>query len=154
MKYEIGPQYNKGDQFKAAARLHQSRFRAAFLKVDFDEYGNRLNDDDGKSLLNYYEGLNVRDTLRARYPEYSKTRDADMLRSEHIPFNMFGPMVDDPELAKLLVAEAFGIKCRPPFAIQFEWAPKPRDNYLGDATAFDVYIKVSDESGRVIGIGV
>ena len=38
----IGPQYEHDDHFKAAARLHQSAYRAKVLKVGFDQYGNRL----------------------------------------------------------------------------------------------------------------
>ena len=144
MKYEIGPQYAKDDWFKAVARLHQSRFRSAVLNVDFDEYGNRLTDADARSLLNYYNGLNVREVLRGRYPAYSKSRDADMLRSEHIPFNMFAPLKDNPELAMQVITAAFGVECRPPFDIRFEWAPKPRGHYLDDGTAFDVYIQTCD----------
>ena len=42
----IGNQYVQDDKFKAAARLHQAKYRAEVLKVDFNEYGNRLCDVD------------------------------------------------------------------------------------------------------------
>lgn len=89
---DIGKQYSKDDNFKASARLHQSKYRSEVLDVDYNEYGNRLTDDSAKKLHNYYSGLNSRSELRKRYPNYSKMRDADMLRSEHIPFNMFAPL--------------------------------------------------------------
>ena len=89
----IGPQYEHDDHFKAAARLHQSAYRAKVLKVGFDKYGNRLTEWAGRALLNYYDGLGVREALRQRYPTYTKSRDADMLRSEHIPFNLFAPLI-------------------------------------------------------------
>ena len=53
----IGPQYEPDDYFKAAARLHQSAYRANVLKVDFDKYGNRLTEWASRALLNYYDGL-------------------------------------------------------------------------------------------------
>jgi len=109
MKYEIGKQYELDDHFKRAARLHQSKFRRDILSVDFNEYGNRLLDID-KRLLNYYDQLGVRASLRERYPKYSKKRDADMLRSEHIPFNLFGPLKNDFRLAKSIVSAAIEIE--------------------------------------------
>ena len=72
----IGPQYEPDDDFKEAARLHQSAYRAKVLKVGFDEYGNRLTESAGDALLNYYDGLGIRAALRKRYPTYSKTRVA------------------------------------------------------------------------------
>jgi len=69
---DIGPQYKLDDPFKAAARLHQSNYRARVLNVDYAEYGNRLTEIDGRKLLNYYDGLGVQEVLRKRYPAYSE----------------------------------------------------------------------------------
>lgn len=103
MKPETGPQYKKDDPFKARARLHQSKFRAEILQVAYDEYGNRLCDKDAKNLLNYYPELNCREVLRQRYPGYSKKRDADMLRSEHIPFNLLAPFLIRKDLGLSMI---------------------------------------------------
>ena len=150
----IGPQYEPDDQFKAAARLHQSAYRANVLKVGFDQYGNRLTESAGRVLLNYYDGLGVRDALRRRYPTYSRSRDADMLRSEHIPFNLFAPLTDRPDLANNLLYRILGVELFPPYQIELEWAPKPAEKYLGDRTSFDTYIKGADDQGRVVGVGI
>ena len=150
----IGPQYEPDDQFKAAARLHQSAYRANVLKVGFDQYGNRLTESAGRALLNYYDGLGVRDALRRRYPTYSRSRDADMLRSEHIPFNLFAPLIDRPDLANSLLYRILGVELLPPYQIELEWAPKPAEKYLGDRTSFDTYIKGADDQGRVVGVGI
>lgn len=154
MTFGIGRQYEKDDRFKAAVRLHQSRYRADVLNVDYDEYGNRLTDEDAISLMNYYEGLNVRKELRKRYPSYSKSRDADMLRSEHIPFNMLAPLEENPDLARRVIELAFGIESQPPYDIKFEWVPAPKENYLDDLTAFDTYIQFRDRRHRGVGIGI
>ncbi len=152
--YEIGPQCDGDDRFKAAARRHQSRYRANILNVGYSEYGNWLTDEDAQSLMNYYEGLNTREELRKRYLSYWESRDANMLRSEHIPFNMLAPLKEDSDLAKHIVEGAFGIECQPPFDIRFEWAPDPKEDYLGDKTAFDTYIQYHDRNGRTAGIGI
>ena len=149
VKDELGKQYEKDDAFKASARLHQSQYRSSVLNVDFDEYGNRLTEADAKSLLNYYDRLNVRSALRERYSNYSKMRDADMLRSEHIPFNLFSPLASHPDLAKRVIESLLGIDCNAPFDIRFEYAPEPKGNYLDDGTAFDTYIQFNR-----VGIGI
>lgn len=154
MPMDIGPQYKKDDTFKAAARLHQSKYRARVLNVDYLEYGNRLTEVDGRALLNYYDGLGVRKALRERYPGYSQNRDADLLRSEHIPFNMLAPLASRPALMKLVLNEAFGLHLRQPFQTKLEWAPSPAEEYLGDMTSFDAYFQGNDANGEPVGLGI
>jgi hypothetical protein len=156
MTKDIGPQYELDDSFKAAARLHQSNYRARVLKVDYSEYGNRLTDVDGRALLNYYDGLTVRETLRRRYPEFSKERDADLLRSEHIPFNMLAPLAGRPDLLRIVLKEAFDLELIGPFEMKIEWAPPPTDKckYLGDLTSFDSFVKGVGANGERVGVGI
>lgn len=151
---EIGPQYAPDDPFKAAARLHQSRYRQEVLGVGYDEYGNRLREDDARQLLNYYDGANSRAVLRARYPGYSKKRDADMLRSEHIPFNLLAPLDCDRGASAEVIRKAFGIPCAHIDCIEMEFAPQPKDLYLDDGTAFDTYIGCLLTNGTRCGIGI
>lgn len=154
MTKDIGPQYELDDPFKAAARLHQSNYRAKVLDVDYLEYGNRLTDVDGRALLNYYDGLGVREALRRRYPQYSTKRDADLLRSEHIPFNMLAPLASKPGLAQMVIKDAFGLELKEPVEIKLEWAPQPTCDYLEDMTSFDTYIQGVGANGELIGIGI
>ena len=154
MKYEIGKQYSPDDHFKSKARLHQSVYRSKVLKVDYDEYGNRLTDENGRKYLNYYDGLNVIAELKKRYPNYSKKRDADMLRSEHIPFNLLAPLKTNKHLAKSVIRKAFDIQCSTILDLKLEFAPEPKENYLNDATAFDTYIEYLNISGERCGIGI
>ena len=154
MGITLGNQYMADDEFKAKARLHQSQFRAEVLQVSCSDYGNRLKDKDGRKYLNYYDGLGVLHSKHARYPEYSKGRDADMLRSEHIPFNLFPPLGRDRQLAKLIIRKAFGIECEEITAVECEWAPNPKENFLGDMTSFDAYVAYVRKEGQRGGIGI
>ncbi len=154
MAMEIGPQYKLDDPFKAAARLHQSNYRARVLNVGYSEYGNRLTDVDGRALLNFYDGLGVREALRKRYPKYSKKRDADLLRSQHIPFNLLAPLASRPALMQLVLNEAFGLDFRKPLQMDLEWAPSPVEVYLGDLTSFDAYIQGRDANSEPVGLGI
>lgn len=151
---DLGPQYDLDDPFKAAARLHQSRYRSAKLKAGCAEYGNRLTDPDARTLLNYYGGMNVRAERERRFSGYSRRRDADMLRSEHIPFNLFAPLLTDPGLAERVLVGAFGVSVGSLIKTRIEWAPSPKEHYLDDGTSFDTYIEGSDQRGKRIGLGV
>ena len=150
----IGNQYKLDDEFKAAARLHQSKYRDEVLQVNFEDYCNRLTDEQAQRLLNYYDKLNCRSALRKRYPAYSKTRDADMLRSEHIPFNLFPPFDTDRQTAISIIKRAFGIDCTDIYLIAIEYAPNPKENYLNDATSFDTYLQVKLTNEKMCGIGI
>nr|MBN1228647.1 hypothetical protein [Anaerolineae bacterium] len=151
---DLGPQYQPDHPFKAAARLHQSIYHARVLQVGYSEYGNRLTEDDGRALLNYYPGLGVREALRERYPAYSGKREADLLRSEHIPFNLLAPLACRPVLMGNILREAFSLDLFPPFRMQLEWAPSPAEEYLDDRTSFDAYIEGSDIHGERVGLGI
>ena len=155
----IGDQYSLDDCFKKKARLHQSQYRTNVLQLECNEYGSKLTEPDAHALHNYYDGLNVKRALRKRYSENSISRDGDMLRSEHIPFNMLAPLRTDPSLAKHVIKTAFGLESDAPYKIKIEFAPKPKDPklqdlYLNDATAFDTFISFTDHQGKKIGIGI
>uniref|UniRef100_Q3AT25 PD-(D/E)XK nuclease-like domain-containing protein n=1 Tax=Chlorobium chlorochromatii (strain CaD3) TaxID=340177 RepID=Q3AT25_CHLCH len=156
---DLGKPYPLDDVFKAAARKHQSHYRATELNVGYsDKYGTKLNEDDAKKLLNYYDSLNVREELQNRFQKgdeysFSLKRDGDLLRSEHIPFNLFAPLCADTKLAQNLIKNVFGLDCAKNLSIKFEYAPKPKGKYLDDATAFDAFFKFDDNNGKRIGIG-
>lgn len=150
---KYGKQYELDDKYKKEARLHQSKYRENVLKVGWENYGNRINEVDAKLLLNYFDGLGVRMVLRNRYRSFSKTRDTDMLRSEHIPFNLLGPLCNNYLLARRIIRKAFRINSHVPYCIWFEYAPK-KDTHLDDATAFDTYIQFISDEGQRVGIGI
>lgn len=150
----FGTQYKPDDKFKTEARLFQSKYRAEVLEVAFQDYGNRLTDSDAEALLNYYDKLNSKKVLRQRYPNYSRTRDADLLRSEHIPFNLLAPLDTNREAALQIISKAWKIACAEIQLIEIEYAPSPKENYLNDGTAFDTYIKAVLKNGSSCGIGI
>jgi hypothetical protein len=157
MTFPVGKQYPKDDDFKAKARLHQSKYRSEILQVDFDEYGNRLTKADAVNLLNFYPKLGVPETLKSRYPKYSKGLYADMLRSEHIPFNVFAPTKQDLILAKQVFNKLLNnIEIASVNRIEVEYAPKPASEFLNDRTSFDAYIefKTSTNESGILGIEV
>lgn len=147
-------QYDFDDSFKKKARLHQTLYRENVLNVDCNVYGNRLNDND--AYLNYYPKLGVLEDKLKRYPNYSSKRDADMLRSEHIPFNVFSPLKLDFELAKNTFNKFLGDVISEITDIKIEFAPSPKWSYLNDGTSFDTYIEFThiDSTRGALGIEV
>jgi len=150
----LGDPYDPDDPFKKKARLHQSRYRAEVLRVPCDKYGSKLLEEDGRRLVAYYDGLGIRDVKMARYPEYSKDRDGDLLRSEHIPFNLFGPLIGRASLAKSVLRDALGLDCESVGDIEIEWAPRDKDRYLGDATAFDTIAWFENSARKRCAVGI
>jgi hypothetical protein len=155
MNYPLGNQYSKDGNFKAKARLHQSHYRSEILKVDFDEYGNRLTKNDALKYLNFYPGLEVVETVQKRYPKYSKGLYADMLRSEHIPFNLFAPLKQNLNLAQKVFNQLLnnpGIK--EITKIEIEYASSPSAEYMNDKTSFDTYVEFINDAGEIGFLGI
>jgi len=157
---EIGQQYSKDDMtdtsgFLRRARLHQSVFRAKYLDLPFDTYGNYLLREDGENGKNFYDGFGIFDAVK-RYRKYNKPLYSNLLRSEHIPFNFFIPLDKDRNYCKKIVSEILKLNIASVDGIEIEYAPKPKENYLNDGTSFDAYIEYtnSDDSKGMIGIEV
>jgi len=161
MKNEIGPQYPRDKTidktgFLEKARLHQSKYRANIIKVTFDKYGNYLTKEDAKRGVNFYNDFEIFKEVKKRYPKYSKSIYANMLRSEHISFNLFIPLKKDLVFGKKLLNNFFGNTIKTIDKIEIEYAPSPANKYLNDKTSFDTYIEYThmDNQKGIIGIEV
>ena len=157
---EIGLQYSKDDKtdpsgFLRRARLHQSVFRAKNLDLPFDTYGNYLTKEDGEKGKNFYDGLGIFDAVK-KYRRYNKPLYSNLLRSEHIPFNIFTPLEKDRNYFKAIIADILKSNIISIDKVEVEYAPKPKEKYLNDGTSFDAYIEYtnSDDTKGMIGIEV
>jgi hypothetical protein len=153
----FGPQYALDDAFKRRARLHQSRFRVEQLRTsEFREYGNRLGTADALAGRNFYTTWpGMLDAVTARFPLGDKKIYFDMLASDHIPFNFFVPLREHPATISL-VRDWTTVDVAKITAIDFEFAPAPKGDFLDDNTSFDAYItyQAHDDSRGAIGIEV
>jgi hypothetical protein len=156
----------KGDKlFKRKARSKQSDFREKVLKVGFDsenrygQYGAFLLQEHASKGLNFCEEFRteILERIKLRYPTMSNEQHdglyANMLRSEHIPWNIFVPLDEDRYAAAKVLNEIIG----EPFIdeitrIEIEWAPDKALS-LNDNTSFDTYIEYLS-SGKKCGIGI
>jgi hypothetical protein len=156
--------YSGDNAFRAEARRHQSEFREKVLAIDFDssndkaKYGNLLPQEAAIQGLIFYEGYrdHIMKVAAKRYGKIKGTaRYANLLRSEHIPLNIFAPMDLNSEKTKELFNEiiAGGIKRIEGILIEHPRKYDPT-KYLHDKTSFDTFISYSTTSGLKGGIGI
>ena len=158
--------YYWDNDFRARARRHQSEFREKVLGVDFDssndraKYGNLLPEEAAKQGLIFYEGYrdHIMKVAANRYGENKSTaRFTNLLRSEHIPLNIFTPMEMELNLekAKELFNEIIsgGIAAVKEIKIEHPRGYNPT-KYLRDRTSFDTFIDYTTTSGLRGGIGI
>ena len=70
MRIDYGPKYEKDDNFKAKARLHQSEFRVEHLRANYKDYGNRLAEREALEGKNFYPELEVSRETEDKYIDY------------------------------------------------------------------------------------
>lgn len=151
--------------FKKTARQHQIKFRENRISPDYKTYVTWLTDESGKAGKNFFPGFGIFEAVRKRYPKFYVDLYSDMLRSEHIPFNLFVPLRHDLDFCKNVFNEFLGGSIKSIDAqalidggenIKIEYAPSPKEDYLNDRTSFDSYIEYTHQDGSkgIIGIEV
>jgi hypothetical protein len=164
---DLGPQYARDNPFTAHMRLHQSWYRAKVLKVpcgtgpkssNTTRYGSMLTRADGERGLNF---------LTPHIFEVAKRRVAikkglidrfrlfcNLLSSQPMCFNLFGPLVDNLELGAQLVQAILPGEAQTVAKVQLEFAPEPARDYLNDQTAFDAFISITRPDGHPGFLGI
>ena len=91
-----GKKYRYDDEFKAKARAHQFAFRENELNDFFDEKNPQviLSPDAAKQGLIFCDIY--RELIKSKVKSFkSSALFSNMLRSEHIPYNIFIPLEED-----------------------------------------------------------
>jgi len=153
--------YDTDYSFKELCRLHQSQYRSEVLKVWFNEDINVLTEEDGLKGLNFYDGYDILKSVEHRYGDrfkggFRKPLYCNLLRSEHIPFNLFIPLKQDLMFGKKVFNEILGRIIDHIIDIKIEYPEDTPTEYLKDRTSFDTYIEYQhiDGSLGIIGIEV
>ena len=166
-RMNIGPQYAKDNPFTARMRFHQSWYRSEVLKVPYGTgprpsnttwYGNMLTLADGERGLNFLTP-HIFEVAKRRLAMKKGTIDpfrlfCNMLSSQPMCFNLFGPLVDNLELATQLVQVILPGEIQTVSKVQFEYAPEPARDYLNDRTAFDAFISFTHQDNQPGFIGI
>jgi hypothetical protein len=78
----------------------------------------------------------------------------NMLSSQPMCFNLFGPLVDDLDLATTLWQALLPGEVKRVTRVVIEYAPEPAAAYLNDRTAFDAYVEYLDTADRPAFTGI
>ena len=153
-----GKTYRYDDEFKAMARAHQFMFRENELNVFYDEKNPQviLTPEAAKQGLIFCD--TYRDLILSKVNSFKATAlFSNMLRSEHIPYNIFTPMEEDLSGAVSIFNKVIGggIKEIKKGCIRIEFAGNTdKSNYLNDGTSFDTFIEYESTDGSRGGIGI
>lgn len=145
------------DVFKAKARAHQFTFREEVLQDFYTEKNPQviLSPESAKRGLIFCEVY--RDLINQKVKTFGiSALFSNMLRSEHIPYNLFVPMEDDLIHAKDLFNKIIGGGIARINRIEIEYPGKKVAPflYLKDRTSFDTFIEYECENGNLGGIGI
>lgn len=151
--------YKYDTPWQAKARKHQSDFREREMKVPAVPntrrsgcYGNVISAEDGARGVNFYPPF--WDEIKRDLNGKTGPILTNVLRSEHIPYNVFFPMRHDLKKAALLFRTLTGKDVASVENILIEYAPSPKEEYLDDLTSFDAYVAYRNAAGARCGIGL
>jgi hypothetical protein len=151
-----GKKYRHDDEFKAKARAHQFAFRENELNDFFDEKNPQviLSPDAAKQGLIFCDIY--RELIKSKVKSFkSSALFSNMLRSEHIPYNIFIPLEEDLDAAVMLFNEIIGGGILKINHIRIEFAgDADKSEYLNDGTSFDTFIEYVSSDGSIGGIGI
>lgn len=150
--------YIKDDKFKAKARAHQFEYKENILKDFYSEKNPQVilspeSARKGLIFCNEYREMILEKTEKFG----TSALFSNMLRSEHIPYNIFTPMEDDKVACASLFNEIIGDRISKVDKIIIEYPGKysnDRERYLNDGTSFDAFIKYESKDGLTGGIGI
>jgi hypothetical protein len=149
----IGPQHSRDSPFTRRMRRHQSWWRATVLGVPWGtgpmstserELGSMLRREDGERGLNFLTPA-IHATAMARLSERQGKVEPfrllhNLLSSQPMCFNLFGPLVEDRRLATDLMRALLPGEVEEVLSVRIEYAPEPAANHLADSTAFDALV--------------
>lgn len=163
---DLGPQYAGDDAFTARMRRHMSWYRASVLRVSCGtgptrasttRYGNMLTPADAGRGLNFLTP-EIHQVALERLCSGGAVEPFrllhNMLSSQPMCFNLFGPLVRDRGLATELLQTIQELQVARVLDVKLEHAPAPREEYLSDATAFDAFIEYERHDGSRAFVGI
>ena len=161
--------------FKRLAERHQEEFKKNVLNLDkcgvFRNSRTKeqvpvqrfLTDEDAEAGMIFYEGFRkeILDAAKGKYDFHGRHKSlyVDMLRSEHVPFNIFIPMGIDNATRKhaAFVLNKFLVNSRIASVDEIMIEDDrfcDNEDYLKDKTAFDAYVAYTSTDGKRGGIGI
>lgn len=163
---ELGPLPGSEPPFKARMRAHQAWYRAAVLSAPCGTgptatsttlLGSMLDATAGAQGKNFLTP-EIHDVVEARIREGGGIEPFrcrhNLLSSQPMCANLFGPLVGDNDLATRLLRSMLGDEVARVVDVVIEWVQEPADDYLSDRTALDAFIGYQrpDDTAAFLGI--
>jgi hypothetical protein len=141
--------------FKELARQHQIKYREQVMGVGFHDKETILDDLEAQKGLIFFDGFRINEYAQARYPHFKLQQAcfANMLRSEHIPFNFFVPLTKRPEYARSVLNRFLGGSINAVTEIRIDYAPDPARTLM-DKNSFDVFVEYRHSQGGYGFLGI
>lgn len=148
-------EYKYDNEFRRWARALQFAYREKVLG-DFNENQAPqvlLSDKNAMDGLIFYEGY--RDLILSKVGKIANLLTSNMLRSEHIPYNMFTPLETMSEISAEIFSAMIGVAIKRVDRIYIEYAGcADKSEYLNDRTSFDAFVRYEAYDGSIGGIGI
>ena len=121
-------------------------------------HGVWLKDEFALQGLVFYEGFRreIMELYRSGRTKIGMNLLINALRSEHIPYNLFFPMMmgRNKEATRGFFNELLGTDALlEVIDVWIEYSPQPKANYLNDGTSFDAFVLYRHKEGVKGGIG-
>lgn len=153
--------------FMNAARHYQEsivrqwakEFGDACIWDERPKHGVWLKDEYALKGLVFYEGFRkeIMELYRDDRTKIGLNLLNNALRSEHIPYNLFFPMMEEKNkdatrgfFNELLRTD----KIAEVMKVRIEFAPQPKSDYLNDGTSFDAFVLYRHKDGSKGAIGI
>lgn len=163
----VGPQCKSDPHFMARMRFHQSWYRDNVLDVphgmgpkagDTTKWGNMLTRESGAKGLNFLTP-EIFKVVKHRLGDARGTIDKyrllhNMLSSQPMCFNLFGPLVVNHDLATEVLKLILPNEVKKVVDVKIEYAPEPACEYLDDRTAFDAFVEFVRPDGKYGFVGI
>ncbi len=163
---DVGPQFSGDAPFAARMRFHQSWYRTTVLGVPCGTgpqassrsfYGNMLDGPSGAAGLNFLSPQ-IYAVARERISRGGGVERFrclhNMLSSQPMCFNVFGPLVGDLDLASRCMRALLPTGVDRVTEVRIEYAPAPAHEYLGDRTSFDAFVAYLRPDGEAAFLGI
>jgi hypothetical protein len=131
--------------FKEKAKEHQLEYFQSDNQENIENRKGRaqphwLNENAANNGKIFYEGYDIFGFVQ-QWRDKTDTPEwfYDTLRSQHIPFNFFIPLITEKRLCINTLNQIFQLDIAVVTSVKFEY-PRHADNPLKDKTSFDVFI--------------
>lgn len=145
------------DEFKRWARALQFAYREDVLG-DFNEIKAPqvlLSDENAKEGLIFHERFREYILNKEKVGHVATQMTSNMLRSEHIPYNLFTSLEIMPNISVKIFSVLVNQSIKSVDGIEIEFAGiKDRSFYLNDRTSFDAFVWYTTNDNQKGGIGI